>query len=92
MDILIFSIGIVIFVTYMFFLLRMINRSHKQQEKEQGNYNYKRQIRITKNHESLSKAEKEKGMVIEEKVIRRAKGKSLWRTSEKREIKDRWDS
>ncbi len=92
MDILIFAIGLVIFVTYMYFLIRMINRAHKQQEKEQGKYNYKRQISITKNNEAMSKAEKEKGMVIEEKVIRRAKGKSLWRTSEKREIKDRWDS
>ena len=36
MDILIFSIGVIIFVTYMFFLIRMINRSHKQQEKELG--------------------------------------------------------
>ena len=36
MDILIFSIGVIIFVTYMFFLVRMINRAHKQQEKELG--------------------------------------------------------
>ena len=42
MDILIFSIGFSIFVTYMFFLLRMINRSHKSQEKAQNKY--KRQI------------------------------------------------
>jgi preprotein translocase subunit YajC len=34
MDILIFAIGLVIFVTYMYFLIRMINRAHKQQEKE----------------------------------------------------------
>ena len=34
MDILIFCIGFVIFVTYMFFLLRMVNRAHKQQEEE----------------------------------------------------------
>lgn len=93
MDILIFCIGFVIFVTYMFFLLRMINKAHKQQEKAQGKYNYKKQIRVTKNHEEMNKAEKEKGMVIEEKVIRRAKGKSLWRTIEKREIKEEpWDS
>ncbi len=33
---LIFSIGLTIFMSYMFFLLRMINITHKQQEKEQG--------------------------------------------------------
>ena len=42
MDILIFAIGLVIFVTYMYFLIRMINRAHKQQEREQGRYNYKK--------------------------------------------------
>ena len=36
MDILIFAIGLVIFVTYMYFLLRMVNRAHKQQEEELG--------------------------------------------------------
>ena len=36
MDILIFSIGTVIFVTYMYFLLRMINKAHKDQERELG--------------------------------------------------------
>ena len=36
MNILIFAIGLVIFVTYMFFLLRMINIQHKKQEKENG--------------------------------------------------------
>ena len=36
MDVLIFSIGVSIFVNYMFFLIRMINRAHKQQEKELG--------------------------------------------------------
>lgn len=41
MDILIFAIGLVIFVTYMYFLIRMINRAHKQQEREQGRYKYK---------------------------------------------------
>ncbi len=47
MDILIFCIGFVIFVTYMFFLLRMINKSHKSQERAQGKYNHKRQINPT---------------------------------------------
>ena len=48
MDILIFCIGFVIFVTYMFFLLRMINRAHKHQERAQGKYkyNYKKQNNI----------------------------------------------
>lgn len=43
MNILIFSIGFFIFVTYMFFLLRMVNRSHKSQEKAQNKY--KKQIK-----------------------------------------------
>ena len=45
MDILIFSIGFSIFVTYMFFLLRMINRTHKSQERAQNKY--KKQINPT---------------------------------------------
>jgi len=36
MNILIFSVGLVIFVTYMFFLVRMINTQHKKQEQENG--------------------------------------------------------
>ena len=36
MNILIFCIGLSIFVTYMFFLLKMINRAHKEQEEELG--------------------------------------------------------
>ena len=43
MNAIIFTVGSVIFVTYMFFLIRMINRAHKQQEKEQGRFNYKSQ-------------------------------------------------
>ena len=43
MNILIFTIGFIIFITYMFFLLRMVNRAHKSQEKAQGKYNYKAQ-------------------------------------------------
>ena len=45
MDILIFTIGFVIFITYMFFLLRMVNRAHNSQEKAQDKY--KRQIKPT---------------------------------------------
>jgi len=47
MNTIIFTVGSVIFVTYMFFLIRMINRAHKQQEKEQGRFNYKKQINPT---------------------------------------------
>ena len=36
MNILIFTIGLAIFVTYMYFLVRMINTQHKIQEKENG--------------------------------------------------------
>ncbi len=43
MNVLIFTIGSVIFITYMYFLLRMVNRAHKAQEKAQGKYNYKAQ-------------------------------------------------
>jgi len=34
MNILIFAIGLIIFVTYMYFLVKMINTQHKIQEKE----------------------------------------------------------
>ncbi len=50
----IFIVGFVIFVTYMFFLVRMINIAHKQQEKEQGRFNYKSQ-----NMETMKKIVKE---------------------------------
>ena len=43
MNILIFTIGFVIFATYMFFLVRMINTQHKKQELEHGKVNYKKQ-------------------------------------------------
>tara|TARA_B100001287_G_C22682238_1_gene531182 strand:+ start:1104 stop:1295 length:192 start_codon:yes stop_codon:yes gene_type:complete len=58
MDILIFCIGFVIFVTYMFFLLRMINRAHKHQERAQGKYNYKKQNH-TKNYKKVKSKLKE---------------------------------
>ena len=44
----IFIVGFIIFVTYMFFLVRMINIAHKQQEKEQGKINYKAQSKKVK--------------------------------------------
>jgi len=36
MSALIFTIGFIIFVTYMYFLVKMINTQHKIQEKEHG--------------------------------------------------------
>ena len=58
MDILIFAIGLVIFITYMYFLLKMINIAHKQQEKEQGKLNYKKQLKTTiSKRKKLSKIE-----------------------------------
>ena len=48
MNVLIFSIGFIIFVTYMFFLVRMINQQHKKQEQEQGKINYKKQPKPNK--------------------------------------------
>jgi len=36
MNIIIFAIGLFIFTTYMYFLIKMINTQHKIQEKEQG--------------------------------------------------------
>jgi len=33
---LIFGVGLIIFVTYMYFLVKMINTQHKIQEKEHG--------------------------------------------------------
>ena len=55
MDILIFAIGLVIFVTYMYFLVRMINRAHKQQEREQGRYNYKKREELGPTKEFVKK-------------------------------------
>lgn len=55
MDILIFTIGSVIFVTYMYFLIRMINRAHKQQEREQGRYNYKKREQLGPTKEFVKK-------------------------------------
>ena len=43
MNIAIFTVGLVVFVTYMFFLLRMISRQNLLQEKEHGKDNYKTQ-------------------------------------------------
>ena len=42
MTALIFTVGFIIFVTYMFFLVRMINTQHKLSEKEHGKVEYKK--------------------------------------------------
>ena len=42
MTTLIFGVGFAIFVTYMYFLVRMINTQHKISEKEHGKVQYKR--------------------------------------------------
>jgi uncharacterized membrane protein len=42
MTALIFTVGLIIFVTYMFFLVRMINTQHKLSEKEHGKVEYKK--------------------------------------------------
>ena len=39
---LIFTVGLIIFVTYMFFLVRMINTQHKLSEKEHGKVEFKK--------------------------------------------------
>ena len=65
MDILIFCIGFVIFVTYMFFLLRMINRAHKHQERTQGKYKYKTNTSKKIEKEVINNL-KESGIISEE--------------------------
>ena len=42
MSALIFTVGFIIFVTYMFFLIKMINTQHKIQEKQLGKVQYKK--------------------------------------------------
>jgi len=55
----IFSVGLTIFVTYLYFLLRMINITHKQQEKEHGpNGNATTKEMVEKVLKSLEKLEK----------------------------------
>ena len=54
MDFAIFTVGFVIFATYMFFLVRMINTQHKIQEKEHGkSEKVKRVEKIIKELEKL---------------------------------------
>ncbi len=72
MNILIFAIGSVIFVTYMYFLIRMINRAHKQQEREQGRYNYKTKKQLGSTEEFVKKVTLPK--VDQKKVIQLNEG------------------
>ena len=55
---LIFGVGLAIFVTYMYFLVRMINTQHKISEKEHGKVQYKRK--------RVLKVNKKKNKVINE--------------------------
>lgn len=48
MTALIFGVGLAIFVTYMYFLVRMINTQHKIQERELGKSSTPRKKRIIK--------------------------------------------
>jgi len=58
MSALIFGVGLAIFVTYMYFLVRMINTQHKLQEKELGKVQYKRK-RVLKVNKKKSKVTNE---------------------------------
>jgi len=54
MTALIFGVGLAIFVTYMYFLLKMINTQHKIQEKENGKVQYRRKRVIKINKEKIT--------------------------------------
>ena len=58
MSALIFGVGLAIFVTYMYFLVRMINTQHKLQEKELGKVQYKRK-RVLKVNKKKNKVTNE---------------------------------
>jgi len=58
MSALIFGVGLAIFVTYMYFLVKMINTQHKIQEKELGKVQYKRK-RVLKVNKKKSKVTNE---------------------------------
>ena len=51
---LIFGVGLAIFVTYMYFLVRMINTQHKISEKEHGKVQYKRKRVFKVNKEEVT--------------------------------------
>ena len=58
MSALIFGVGFAIFITYMYFLVRMINTQHKLQEKELGKVQYKRK-RVLKVNKKKNKVTNE---------------------------------
>tara|TARA_Y100001972_G_scaffold125480_1_gene176755 strand:+ start:1474 stop:1650 length:177 start_codon:yes stop_codon:yes gene_type:complete len=58
MSALIFGVGLAIFITYMYFLVKMINTQHKIQEKELGKVQYKRK-RVLKVNKKKSKVTNE---------------------------------
>lgn len=58
MSALIFAVGFAIFVTYMFFLVRMINRQHKLSEKEHGKSSPVRKKRVIKVNKKKVTSEK----------------------------------
>ena len=59
MSALIFRVGFIIFVTYMFFLIKMINTQHKIQEKQLGKVQYKKK--------RVLKVNKKKNKIINDK-------------------------
>ena len=58
MSALIFAVGLFIFVTYMYFLVRMINRQHKLSEKEHGKSELVRKKRVIKVNKKKITSEK----------------------------------
>ena len=58
MSALIFAVGLFIFVTYMYFLVRMINRQHKLSEKEHGKSELVRKKRVIKVNKKKVTSEK----------------------------------
>ena len=59
MSALIFTVGFIIFVTYMFFLIKIINTQHKIQEKQLGKVQYKKK--------RVLKVNKKKNKIINDK-------------------------
>ena len=59
MSALIFTVGFIIFVTYMFFLIKMINTQHKIQEKQLCKVQYKKK--------RVLKVNKKKNKIINDK-------------------------
>ena len=59
MSALIFTVGFIIFVTYMFFLIKMINTQHKIQEKQLG--------KVQNKKKRVLKVNKKKNKIINDK-------------------------